>query len=47
MPPTRKTSLTLKKAQKCKYLTAGSSKITELKNKNCKIVSALTFIFMS
>ena len=34
MPPTRKTSPTFKKAQKCKYLSAGLRKIIKMKNKN-------------
>ena len=34
MPPTRKTSPTFKKAQKCKYLPAGLRKIIKMKNKN-------------
>ena len=43
MPPTRKTSPTLKKAQKCKYLTAGLSKITGPKNK--KLQNSISFHF--
>ena len=36
MPPTRKTSPTLKKAQKCKYLPAGLRKIIEMKNRKMR-----------
>ena len=43
MPPTRKTSPTLKKAQKCKYLTAELSKITRPKNK--KLQNSISFHF--
>ena len=43
MPPTRKTSPTLKKAQKCKYLTAGLSKITGPKNE--KSQNSISFHF--
>ena len=43
MPPTRKTSPTLKKAQKCKYLTAGLSKITGPKNE--KLQNSISFHF--
>ena len=43
MPPTRKTSPTFKKAQKCKYLTAGLSKITGPKNK--KLQNSVSFLF--
>ena len=43
MPPTRKTSPTLKKAQKRKYLTAGLSKTIGLKNK--KLQNSISFHF--
>ena len=43
MPPTRKSSPTFKKAQKCKYLTAGLRKIIGVKNK--KLQNSVSFLF--
>ena len=43
LPPTRKTSPTFKKAQKCKYLPAGLRKVIEMKNK--KVPNRVSFHF--
>ena len=43
MPPTRKTSPTFKKAQKCYNLPAGLRKMTEMKNK--KMQNDVSFHF--
>ena len=43
MPPTLKTLPTFKKAQKCKYLTAGLRKVNRVKNK--KLQNDVSFHF--